>query len=93
MQEEMIAAQREIEATSFYASSGGVVDVEVKGTKELVKVTISEDFEIEAKEDLEMLGEMIVAACNQAIKKLKKQLKKNGSIPVYVIWFWRFVLI
>jgi DNA-binding protein YbaB len=39
MQEDMVATQQEIESTSFYASSGGVVDVEVKGTKELVRVT------------------------------------------------------
>ncbi|HHX80281.1 MAG TPA: YbaB/EbfC family nucleoid-associated protein [Acholeplasmataceae bacterium] len=77
MQEEMIAAQQEIEATSFYASSGGVVDVEVKGTKELVKVTIKEDFEIESKEDLEMLGDMIVAACNQAYKEIEKAIQEK----------------
>ncbi|NLD26199.1 MAG: YbaB/EbfC family nucleoid-associated protein [Acholeplasmataceae bacterium] len=77
MQEEMVAAQQEIEATSFYASAGGVVDVEVKGTKELVKVTVSEDFEIESKDDLVMLGEMVVAACNQAYKEIEKTTKEK----------------
>lgn len=77
MQEEMIAAQEELEATSFYASSGGVVSVEVKGTKELVKVSISKDFEIESKEDLEMLEEMIVAACSQAYKDIEKATKEK----------------
>ena len=37
MQEEMVAAQQEIESTTFYASAGGVVNVEVKGTKEAGK--------------------------------------------------------
>jgi hypothetical protein len=77
MQEDMVAAQEEIEATSFYASSGGVVDVEVKGTKELVKVNIDEGFEIESKEDLEMLGDMIVAACNQTYKEIEKTTKEK----------------
>lgn len=72
MQDDMVATQQEIEATSFYASSGGVVDVEVKGTKNLVKVNINEAFEIESKEDLEMLGEMIIAACNLAYKEIEK---------------------
>ncbi len=45
MQEEMVAAQQEIESTTFYASAGGVVNVEVKGTKELVKVNIEEGFQ------------------------------------------------
>ncbi|MDD3999404.1 MAG: YbaB/EbfC family nucleoid-associated protein [Bacilli bacterium] len=79
MQDDMVATQQEIEATSFYASSGGVVDVEVKGTKDLVKVNINESFEIESKEDLEMLGEMIIAACNQAYKEIEKvTLEKMG---------------
>lgn len=77
MQEEMVAAQEELEATSFYASSGGVVSVELKGTKELVKVTISEDFEIESKEDVQLLEEMVVAACNQAYKDIEKATKEK----------------
>ncbi|MCK9471237.1 MAG: YbaB/EbfC family nucleoid-associated protein [Bacilli bacterium] len=77
MQEEMVAAQEELEATSFYASSGGVVSVELKGTKELVKVTISEDFEAESKEDLVLLEEMVVAACNQAYKDIEKATKEK----------------
>ena len=77
LQDEMVAAQEELEATSFYASAGGVVSVEVKGTKELVKVTIQEDFEVESKEDLEMLEEMVVAACNQAYKDIEKATKEK----------------
>lgn len=77
MQEEMVAAQEELEATSFYASSGGVVSVEVKGTKELVKVSIDESFEAESKEDLVMLEEMVVAACNQAYRDVEKATKEK----------------
>lgn len=77
MQEEMLATQQEIENTVFYASSGGVVDVEVYGTKEIKAVNIQEDFEIESKEDVEMLSEMIVAACNQAYKEIEKTTKEK----------------
>jgi DNA-binding protein YbaB len=47
MQEEMVATQQEIESTTFYASAGGVVNVEVKGTKEIAKVNIEEGFKAE----------------------------------------------
>ncbi|MDD3106981.1 MAG: YbaB/EbfC family nucleoid-associated protein [Bacilli bacterium] len=77
MQEEMIATQKEIEQTSFYASAGGVVNVEVKGTKELVKVNVEEGFEMEGPEDLEMLSDMVVAACNQAYKEIEKVTKEK----------------
>lgn len=77
MQEEMIETQKLIEQTSFYASAGGVVNVEVKGTKELVKVNIEDGFEVEAPEDLEMLGDMVVAACNQAYKEIEKVTKEK----------------
>lgn len=77
MQEDMMNAQAELEATSFYASSGGVVSVEVKGNKELVKVTLEEGFEVESPEDLEMLGEMVVAACNQAYKEIEKTTEEK----------------
>ena len=39
-------AQKEIYESEFSASAGGIVTVTVLGTKELVKVEISEDFEI-----------------------------------------------
>lgn len=79
MQDEMIKTQQEIEETVFYASSGGVVNVEVYGTKHLKAIQISEDFEVETKEDLEMLNDMIVAACNQAYKEIDETTKERMS--------------
>ena len=43
IQEEMLATQQEIENTVFYASAGGVVDVEVYGTKEIKAVKIDKE--------------------------------------------------
>ena len=70
MQDEMLQTQREIEETVFKASAGGVVTVEMYGTKELKSVKIDDGFEVEGKEDYEMLSDMIVAASNEACKQI-----------------------
>ncbi len=75
MQDEMVATQKEIDETVFSSSAGGVVTVDVLGTKELESITISEDFEVESKEDLEMLAEMIVAASQACYKEIDKTTK------------------
>ena len=51
MQDEMLQTQKEIEETVFTASAGGVVTVEMFGTKELKAVKIDDSFEAEGKED------------------------------------------
>ena len=79
MQKEMEQTQKEIEETVFSASAGGVVTVEMYGTKELKSVQISDDFEVEGKEDLEMLSDMIVAASNEAYKKVEKVTEEKMS--------------
>lgn len=77
MKQEMEETQKEISESEFSASAGGIVTVTVLGTKELVKVEISKDFEIEGKEDLEMLSDMIVAACNQAYTEVDKTTEEK----------------
>ncbi len=72
MQDEMLQTQKEIEETVFSASAGGVVTVEMYGTKELKAVKIDESFEAEGKEDYEMLSDMIVAASKEACKQVDK---------------------
>ena len=72
MQEEMLQTQREIEETVFKASAGGVVTVEMYGTKELKSVIIDDSFEAEGKEDYDMLSDMIVAASKEACKQVDK---------------------
>lgn len=61
LQQEMLAAQREIEETSF-TTSVGPVTMEMKGSKEVSKVKIDADFKIESDDDREMLEDAIVAA-------------------------------
>lgn len=77
MKQEMEDTQKEINETEFKASAGGIVTVTVLGTKELINVEISSDFEIEGAEDLEMLSDMIVAACNTAYKEVDKTTEEK----------------
>ena len=72
MQDEMLQTQKEIEESVFKASAGGVVTIEMFGTKELKSVKIDESFEAEGKEDYEMLSDMIVAASYEACKQIDK---------------------
>lgn len=77
MQEEMVATQQEIEETVFSSSAGGVVTVEVLGSKELENIIINDDFEVESQEDLELLSEMIVTACKSCYKEIEKTTKER----------------
>ncbi len=79
MQQEMLKTQEEISNTDFSQTAGGVVKVTLKGTKELVSVEILDDFEIESKEDYEMLSDMIVAACKKAYDEIDKTTEEKMS--------------
>ena len=69
MQEELRRMQEELEASSFEASSGGgVVKAVVSGKHELTGLTI--DPEAVDPEDVEMLQDMIIAAVNEALRKV-----------------------
>lgn len=84
MQDEMMKTQQEIEETVFSASVNDLVSVDVLGNKHLIKVEVSEDFEVTGPEDFEMLNDMIVAACNQTYKEIEKvteeKMKKYQSM-------------
>ena len=77
MQKEMMDTQKEIDETVFSATSGGVVTIEMYGTKELKAVKVAPEFEAEGAEDYEMLSDMIVAACNEAYKKIDKTTQEK----------------
>lgn len=76
MQEDIKKIQAEINASTFYGQAGGsVVKVAVKGTKKVESVEIKKD-EIDL-DDIEMLQDMIVAAMNDAIYKIDKELEES----------------
>ena len=70
MQEDMQAAQAELEAREYdVAAGGGVVNVKINGKKEILAVKLSE--EIVDPDDIETLEDLIVAAVNEAIKNVE----------------------
>jgi len=82
MQQKMQEAQESLSEAEFTATSGGnAVSVTVSGTKELKAVKISP--EAMDPDDVEMLEDMIVAAVNEAMKKVdEEQEKLTGGVGV-----------
>jgi DNA-binding YbaB/EbfC family protein len=62
-----------VEATA----GGGMVTVVLTGTKQLASITI--DPEVVSKDDVEMLQDLIVAAVNDAARKVDEQLGQQMS--------------
>lgn len=70
MQEDMAAKQEELEAREYDISAGGgVVNVKINGKKEIISVKLAE--EVVDPGDIETLEDLIVAAVNEAIKKVE----------------------
>lgn len=71
MQEEM---QREMQQLRVSASvGGGIINVEMNGAKELVDIKI--DPETVKTGDVEMLQDLIIAAVNEASRKIDEAMK------------------
>ena len=69
MQEDMQKKQAELEAKEYEVSAGGgAVKVKISGKREILSIDISE--EIVDPDDIETLSDIIVAAVNEAIKKV-----------------------
>ena len=76
MQKQMMDAQKQLEESVFTGTAGGgMVTVEVKGTHEVLSVTIDPEV-LESKEDIEMIQDSIVAALNDANRKLESESQK-----------------
>ena len=70
MQEDMAQMQEELEAKEYEVSAGGgVVNVKINGKKDILSVKLSP--EIVDPDDIETLEDLIVAAINEAIKKVE----------------------
>ena len=71
MQKQMEEQQKEMETKEFTATAGGgAVEVVVSGKREVVKVKLQE--EVVDPDDIEMLEDLIVAATNEALKKVEE---------------------
>ena len=69
MQEDMQKKQAELEEKEYEVSAGGgVVKVKINGRREVLNIDI--DPEIVDPDDIETLSDILVAAVNEAIKKV-----------------------
>ena len=72
MQRQMEEQQAELENKEFSATAGGgVVEVTVTGKREVSKVKI--DPEAVDPDDVEMLEDLIMAATNEALRKMEEE--------------------
>jgi len=79
MQRDMVRAQKELEASTFYDSAGGkMVTVEFTGDKRMQNITIDPEA-MESPEDIEMVQDTIIAAVNDCIKKIDSETESTMS--------------
>ena len=71
MQEDMAAKQEELNAREYDISAGGgVVNVKINGQKEILAIDLQP--EIVDPDDIETLSDILVAAVNEAIKRVEE---------------------
>ena len=76
MQRQMEEAQKELEEKEVTATAGGgAVEVTVSGKHEVTKLTLSE--EVVDPDDIEMLEDLIMAATNEAFRKLDEESQSS----------------
>ena len=78
MQRQMEEQQKELEAKEFTATAGGgAVEVTVSGKREVTKVKLAE--EVVDPDDIEMLEDLIMAATNEAMRKIDEASQQSMS--------------
>jgi len=72
MQRQMEEQTKEMEAKEFTVTAGGqAVEVTISGKREITKIKLAE--EIVDPDDIEMLEDLIMAAVNEAIRKVDEE--------------------
>lgn len=72
MQRQMEESQKALEEKVFTASAGGgVVEVTISGKREVTKISLKE--EVVDPDDIEMLEDLIMAATNEALRKVEEE--------------------
>jgi len=80
MQQDMEAAQQEIEEKTFTATvGGGAVSASVNGKKELTALNIKP--EVVDPEDVEMLQDLVISAINEALRQADEAM--NGRMNAF----------
>ena len=72
MQRQMEENQKALEETEWTASAGGgAVEITITGKREVTKVALKE--EAVDPDDIEMLEDLIMAAANEALRKVEEE--------------------
>ena len=87
MQDDMTALQADLDQREYeIKAGGGVVAVKINGKKEIISIDIKP--EIVDPDDIETLSDVLVAAVNEAIKKVEdtnsaemSKITGNVSVP------------
>ena len=64
-------AQKKVEATA----DGGMVTVQANGKQELLSIKL--DPEVVNKDDVQMLEDLVLAACNEALRKSRELMQQE----------------
>ena len=76
LQEKMLAMQEEIAKRKVEATAGGgMVTVESNGKQEILSIKI--DPEVISKDDAQMLEDLVLAACNEALRKSRELVQQE----------------
>ncbi len=77
LQQQMAAMQEEIGKKRVEATAGGgMVTVEANGKQEIVSIKI--DREVVDRDDVQMLEDLVLAACNEALRKSRELAQQDG---------------
>ncbi|MDP4089225.1 MAG: YbaB/EbfC family nucleoid-associated protein [Bacillota bacterium] len=72
LQQQMETMQKDLETKEFSASAGGgAVKAVANGKKQLVEISIKQD--VVDPDDIEMLEDLILLACNEALRKAESE--------------------
>jgi len=76
LQAQMAALQEEVGKKKVEATAGGgMVTVEANGKQELTAIKI--DPEVVSKDDVQMLEDLVLAACNEALRKSRELVQQE----------------
>ena len=76
LQQQMAALQEEVGKKKVEATAGGgMVTVEANGKQEIVSIKI--DPEVVNKDDAQMLEDLVLAACNEALRKSRELVQQE----------------
>ena len=76
LQQQMAALQEEVGQKKVQATAGGgMVTVEANGKQEIVSIKI--DPEVINKDEAQMLEDLVLAACNEALRKSRELVQQE----------------